>query len=223
MLIVNDDRLAHQVGEIVENEMVSPSGFYNARVALQLKLHDLLVTPRTNSIMTKLYRLLSYGGFSIGSSSPCELKGEIPRNYFMAMSPAQMKRGAREMERIRENLSHRNQLAEFYEQELPKAGFSTVQRGCGVEPVFVRYPVRVRNKDEVLSAALRKGAEIGSWFESPLHPEKKDLERFGYRPGSCPEAEKAAREVVNLPTHRKVSLDEAGRLVGFLERYGVPA
>lgn len=222
MLVVNDEQLAHNVGNLLEKEMVFPSSLYNARVALQLKIHDLLVIPRTNAIITRLYRLLSSIGFSIGSSSPCELKGEIPHNYFMGMSPAQMKRGVREMGRVNDNIAHRKKLVKFYEQELPIAGFSTIQLQEEEDPVFVRYPVRVQNKNEILSAALHKGFEIGSWFESPLHPEKKDLERFGYQLGSCPEAEKAAREVINLPTYRKTTIEEARLVIEFLQKYANP-
>ncbi|MGC9329253.1 MAG: DegT/DnrJ/EryC1/StrS family aminotransferase, partial [Candidatus Hinthialibacter sp.] len=58
--------------------------------------------------------------------------------------------------------------------------------------------------------------------ESPMHPEKKDLSKFGYQLGSCPEAEKASREVINLPTHKKVSIKEAERVVNFLKNYASP-
>ncbi|MGI6455399.1 MAG: DegT/DnrJ/EryC1/StrS family aminotransferase [bacterium] len=41
-------------------------------------------------------------------------------------------------------------------------------------------------------------------------------------PGSCPEAEKAAQQVINLPTHRKTSLQEAERVLEFLQKFGEP-
>jgi dTDP-4-amino-4,6-dideoxygalactose transaminase len=161
-------------------------------------------------------------GLAVGSSTKGEYQGDVPKNYFMGMTESQARKGAYEMERIEENISHRKMLAEFYAEELPKIGFQPVELRDYEEPVFVRYPVRVRNKKAVLEAAYRERVEIGSWFESPLHPEGTDLQRFHYLPGSCPEAERAAQQVINLPTHRKTSPREAERVLEFLRKYGEP-
>jgi dTDP-4-amino-4,6-dideoxygalactose transaminase len=81
--------------------------------------------------------------------------------------------------------------------------------------------VRVANKKELLDKALKKGGEIGSWFEIPLHPEGTDMAKFGYTSGMCPESERACREVVNLPTHSKITAKEMERIVEFLKKYAV--
>ena len=43
-----------------------------------------------------------------------------------------------------------------------------------------------------------------------------------YTTGMCPEAEKACREVVNLPTHLKVDAKTAERTLAFLKEVGEP-
>jgi len=48
------------------------------------------------------------------------------------------------------------------------------------------------------------------------------MEAFGYRQGMCPEAEAASREVVNLPTHQKVSMAIAERTLDFLRKQARP-
>ena len=54
------------------------------------------------------------------------------------------------------------------------------------------------------------------WFESPLHPlELSELHRLGYQVGQCPNAERAARETVNLPLHVQVTEREAERVLEF--------
>jgi perosamine synthetase len=66
-------------------------------------------------------------------------------------------------------------------------------------------------------------SEIGSWFESPMHPEKDDMTKFGYTLGTCPESERAAQEVVNLPTHLKITQKEARRVLDFLVKHAKPS
>jgi len=84
------------------------------------------------------------------------------------------------------------------------------------EPVMVRYPVRIDDKSKALEKAAGAGIELGSWFESPLHPIETPLDVYDYQRGSCPQAEKAAREVVNLPLHPRVNEKTARRTVEFI-------
>jgi len=75
----------------------------------------------------------------------------------------------------------------------------------------------------LLAKAQVERIELGSWFESVLHPISESLDRFGYSVGSCPRAERVANEVVNLPLHEGVSTEEAARIVDFLCRFGKAA
>jgi dTDP-4-amino-4,6-dideoxygalactose transaminase len=75
----------------------------------------------------------------------------------------------------------------------------------------VRYPVWVANRDAAV-ARLRPRAVAGTWFNSVLG-ESRDPADVGYEPGSCPRAELAATHLVNLPTHGRVTVADAERLV----------
>jgi dTDP-4-amino-4,6-dideoxygalactose transaminase len=88
-----------------------------------------------------------------------------------------------------------------------------------MEPVMVRYPVRIAEKNRALAGAAKAGVELGSWFESPLHPIRTGLEAYDYNNGMCPEAEKAAREVVNLPLHPRADENTAKRTVNYITRF----
>jgi len=82
---------------------------------------------------------------------------------------------------------------------------------------LVRFPLLVANKSDLLEEAQRAGIEIGSWFETPLHPlPLSDHHLVGYRRGSCPVAETTAASVVNLPLHERVTPAEAERVVQFI-------
>jgi dTDP-4-amino-4,6-dideoxygalactose transaminase len=118
--------------------------------------------------------------------------------------------------------AYRRNLQTLYRDLLPGAGFDPGPDVPGT--VLSRYPVRVTEKAAVLAAASRRGLELGSWFETPLHPapllRHSDL---GYAPGSCPHAERAAREVVNLPVNERTRDVDARRVVAFLATTARPA
>ena len=73
--------------------------------------------------------------------------------------------------------------------------------------------------DTALEQAAGAGIELGSWFECPLHPFETPLESYDYEIGMCPEAEKAAREVVNLPLHERAHEKTVNRSVDFISRF----
>ena len=56
-----------------------------------------------------------------------------------------------------------------------------------------------------------------------LHPAGTEMELFGYPAGMCPEAEKAASDVVNLSTHAQIKANEAQKIIEFLQNFAAPA
>ncbi|MEN6406732.1 MAG: DegT/DnrJ/EryC1/StrS family aminotransferase [Thermoguttaceae bacterium] len=222
MLLVNDDALAEAVAHIVEHELRQPPGKTNLILRCQIAAYDLLVRPSTAMLLMLIYRAFVRLGLMRGSSSTQELRGEMPDDYFTAMAPCQIRRGLREIARVDENIRHRTEMTAFYDGELSKIGLKPLDvPGIERQPLL-RYPVRVANKGEIVRLAVRKGVEIGSWFECPLHPEGTRQQDFGYEDGMCPESERAAREVVNLPTHLKVTRRIAEKALEFLRRYAQP-
>jgi perosamine synthetase len=223
ILLVNDDALADRVAQIVDRDALVPGPMKNAVLSAQILAHKLLVRPATAIAVMLLYRALNRLGLAIGSSSQEELQGEMPKNYLTAMASCQIRQGLREMAKIEANIEHRIRLTAFYQAELPRLGFTALPSTVSDGLPLLRYPVRVANKEEVLSLAGRARVEIGSWFEVPLHPAGTRMEAFGYRDGMCPEAEAASRQVVNLPTHRKVSAAVAEQTLDFLRKQARPA
>ena len=222
MLLVNDAVLADAVERLVEKELKQPGWLVNLVLRCQIAAYDLLVHPATAMIMTLVYRAMNSLRLVKGSSSPDELRGVMPADYFTAMAPCQMRRGLQELARIDENISHRIKLTAFYHAELSKLGFAPLAIRGVPEMPLLRYPVRVANKSEVLQHAVTSGVEIGSWFECPLHPQGTRQEDFGYQEGMCPEAERAASEAINLPTHLKIDMRTAEHVLLFLQRCASP-
>ncbi|OGJ90842.1 MAG: hypothetical protein A2268_09345 [Candidatus Raymondbacteria bacterium RifOxyA12_full_50_37] len=200
-----------------------PSLSEELRIAAQIKAYNLLVNPKTNALITQAYRALTKLGLAVGSSSNEEFAGTMPREYLKKMAKSQITEGEKNTRALGALLAHRKKITAFYDKELLLAGFKPLKKQPHADNVILRYPVRVANKDQVLQRALRKGYEIGSWFEIPLHPKGIDMERFGYKIGMCPESERACREVINLPTHGRINEREASRHLEFLKKFALPA
>ena len=214
-----DSQLAQKTAPIFEDATI-PGTVDALRYALQIMAHELLVTPTTEAFITRLYRHLTRAGIAAGSSTPAELQGREPANYFTRMTAPQLYKGIFELSRIEKNIAHRRKIGTFYHDRLKDIGFSPVTLPSDTDTVFLRYPVLIANKTALLEKAARAGIEIGSWFETPLHGNHVPLEVFGYRPGSCPIAEKTAHEVINLPTHQGVSEAYAEKALKFLKLHG---
>jgi dTDP-4-amino-4,6-dideoxygalactose transaminase len=141
----------------------------------------------------------------------------MAENFFKTMSAVQARSGLRQLKKVKKNIAHRRKIAGLYDELLKQKGW---QGRCYevsvIDPVMVRYPVRITEKDKALKEAAKARIELGSWFESPLHPAGTPLAAYDYQLGSCPQAEKAAREVVNLPLHPRVSEKVARRTVEFI-------
>jgi dTDP-4-amino-4,6-dideoxygalactose transaminase len=78
----------------------------------------------------------------------------------------------------------------------------------------VRYPVRVPDRGAVVKAMSRH-VVLGEWFTSVLE-EADTPSHGGYVDGTCPRAEEVSRHLVNLPTHPRVTLEDAERMAGAL-------
>lgn len=137
-----------------------------------------------------------------------ESAGRVPAGYRERMSAAQAAVGLHQLERLQENLAHRRQIARIYADALPDACRVHVPDGAG--PTWVRYPILVGDRVDAV-AALAPWSVVGTWFSSVLE-ESVSPRVAGYVDGSCPAAEVLARHLVNLPTHQRVTEEDARRI-----------
>ena len=184
---------------------------------LQMSIYNKFFVPRLFWMAMRMLNVLSKTGLFIASSSQEELLGAKPAGYEKRMSEFQALRGVIELSQLGDNLVSREQLADRYSRLLRESGLKPVTIPPGSRPVLLRYPLLVKNKPAVLAEAQRRAIEIGSWFDSVLHPSGSPLKTMGYLPGQCPVAERVVQHMVNLPLHRRVSEYDALRVVDFIK------
>ena len=138
-------------------------------------------------------------------------------DFFKGISTMQARSGLRQLKKIEANITHRKKMAELYDRLLAEKGWQGRKYNRDMmEPVMVRYPVRIAEKDKALAEAPKEAIELGSWFECPLHPIETPLATYDYEIGMCPEAERASGEVVNLPLHTRTNEKTAKTTVEFI-------
>ena len=220
MATTSDESLASRLRELCKNEMAPPSTAQAAMLAVQLAIYRMFIYPKTTALAANVFRALTKLGLVVGSSGTQEYAPAMAADFFRGMSTAQVRAGARQLRRVARNLAHRRRMARLYDQLLCDAGWPRVEIPDHLDPVLVRYPIRVADKKRALERAAKHLVELGSWFECPLHPIETPLEVYGYRAGMCPIAERASREVVNLPVHPRANERTARRTVDFITTIG---
>jgi len=220
MAITSDVQLARKIESLQANKGCWPSSKEILMLWAQLIVYRLFVYPKTTALAQRLFRYLTKKGTVVGSSSTSEFEPTMASDFFKGISNVQARSGLRQLMKIEQNIAHRKKMAERYDQLLKQNGWKGREYDRSViEPVMVRYPVRIAEKDRALSEAAKAGIELGSWFECPLHPIETPLASYDYEEGMCPEAEKASKEVVNLPLHPRVDDATAKRTVEFIIRF----
>ncbi|MGH9727426.1 MAG: DegT/DnrJ/EryC1/StrS family aminotransferase [Candidatus Acidiferrales bacterium] len=216
-LITQDKNVAERIARFREDECGEPSFRELSLLGGQLVLRSLFSSPGLYWTAANVFRRLAGLGIFVGTNDGGEFEGKMPERYAKRMS------GLQEW-LLRKRLAttalpaRRRNLRLVYDEALRSSGLPVLRVMDNADPVLLRYPVRVRNKEKVLERARQRRIELGDWFNYPLHPREAKAEAFGYRSGFCLEGERAAREVVNLPLTERTSEKTAREAVAFLKQ-----
>jgi perosamine synthetase len=198
--VTTDPGLARDLAAL-ERSAREPRALDRALLGALLFARERIATPRTLRAGRAVYRTVSHAGLVPGSSSGGELEGtEIPASFLTAMSALQARLAVRRLATLEAKVLRRAAVARGYSARLATLGRTPAYEPGSARHAFLRYPVRVRERDAFVAEAGRRGVLLGDWFRSPLYPVDGDLGRWGYRRGEHPVAERVAAEIVNLPT-----------------------
>ncbi|UHD15473.1 DegT/DnrJ/EryC1/StrS family aminotransferase [Thiocapsa bogorovii] len=217
--VTSDKALARSLEEF-EARALKPSFKDVAMLrALYFARHNLM-RESTYWPLLRLYRWLSAKNLVIGSSQGEELEApQMPEDFLKGLSNFQADLGIKALENLAEVIRFRQRVAAEYDVLLSGLGKAVPVRPQYAEHSFLKYAVRVKNRGRMMRDAERQRVRLGDWFNSPLHPIESDLSPWGYEKGSCPRAEEAARELVNLPTDPDMSAGELERVKEFVRAH----
>jgi perosamine synthetase len=223
MVVTRDVQLAKRLTDL-QASFQNPPLHRGLQLHLQYSLYHRFFNPKVYWLSQKSLHALSKIGIFVGSSNGSELEGKEPSDIRCKMSKFQQRVGLAQIEKLDENCRQRKLIAQLYWDTFRERRWPLNESLNLPHINLVRFPIQVEKKAKVLDASRRAQVELGSWFETPLHPlplEKHHL--IGYQLGSCPNAETVARNVINLPLHPRVTETEAERVVGFVLTHTSPA
>lgn len=213
--VINDPSLKIRMDKMYPS-FKAPPALQEIRTLIEYYFHSILHRPSFFWSIRILYRLLSRAGITLGTFQRDEIRGKMTHPD-RRMGGIQSKRLIKKLKLVEKYRDFRMETAEKYRRGLSSAGIALREPRPMEEVCWLRYPLLVKNKNRILEAASKRKIELGNWFVSPVHPLREDTwPVVSYIKGSCPNGEKAAREIITLPIYDKVTDKVIDRTINFL-------
>jgi|SRR5436190_13457 len=213
MVVTDDAELAADLARFQDSCSPPPPGLVRRYLAKLISYH-VLTEPHVHRYSRPLYELAGQRQPLPRPTTAEELRGLRPPAYERRFSNAQAAVGLRQLRRLEENLAHRRSVSAAYRERLAGSAVRVPDWPTQAEPAFVRYPIWVEDR-AAAERKVRPHAVLGTWFTSVL--EEASTPSVGrYEAGSCERAEAAARHLVNLPTHLRVTPDDVEAITAAL-------
>ncbi len=144
------------------------------------------------NFLTKIYlKFLRKSGKTLEMVSLIEKQGKKPENYLFKFPEILFPLLLNQLKKLERFNKKRIEVAKIYLEKFP-LNFEG-------EPIFLRFPILIRNRDFVLEKFKKENIYLGDWYKCILDP-CSDLKIFDYEIGSCPKAEEITKKIINLPT-----------------------
>jgi dTDP-4-amino-4,6-dideoxygalactose transaminase len=114
----------------------------------------------------------------------------------------------RQFKGLQNNLGHRKNIALIYARSVNSKITLSTNKQQIEQSTDMRFPILTTNRNSLIKHLKRYGIYISDiWYDAPIAP-KKYLASTDYD-YSCPESEKISSQLLNLPTHKNVSVSQA--------------
>jgi dTDP-4-amino-4,6-dideoxygalactose transaminase len=144
------------------------------------------------NFLTKIYlKFLRKSGKILEMISSIEKQGKKPENYLFKFPEILFPLLLNQLKKLEKLNEKRKEIANIYLEKFP-FNFEG-------EPIFLRFPILIENRDFVLEKFKKENIYLGDWYRCVLDP-CSDLKFFDYKIGSCPKAEVITKKIINLPT-----------------------
>lgn len=213
MVATNDKELAERIGKY-RDEIAHPSMFWIKQQLLHPVLLNWLILP-TYSILGK-YLLVLFQWLKILSKAVHwkEKRGLRPAYFPKRMPNALAILALNQFEKLERFNEHRKKIADFYRKELKNTCFKLPLE---TDQVYLRFSIKHPEARKIIKKAWKNNLLVGDWYTVPIAPHDTKLDKIGYKVGTCPKAEKLARETFNLPTHINISEKDGKKIIDFLK------
>lgn len=120
--------------------------------------------------------------------------------------------------KLDDNLNHRKVIAAIYAKLINPKILSPKLVSQIHLSTNLRFPIFVENREDLVKYLAKSQIFVSDiWYDAPISP-KRFLHQTNYN-GECPNAELAAEEIVNLPTHMNVSEKNAKEISDLINKW----
>ena len=181
---------------------------YNPVSAMILNFYSFFSLGKVLHFFLRRFRFFSY------PVTANEKDGQFNVREVLRLPNALAELALLQVRKYKEFNQRRQLLAEMYHTLLPQ---QEVVYNATVP--FLRFPFVTTNKTDIKTYFAKKKIFIGDWYNQVIDPVGVDLQKVGYIPGSCPEAEKMTKKIINLPTYPTMKKEDAQRVIEVLKEF----
>jgi dTDP-4-amino-4,6-dideoxygalactose transaminase len=220
MAIIKNSILASKVKDY-QKTLSWPSKFWLVRQLLYPVIFALLLPVYNFFSLGKL--ILVFCQFLKLFSWPVEKrerKGFFPK-YLLARLPNSLASLARlQLGRLKKFNLTREKITALYARELKNLPVELPQYQVGKKTLpLLRFTIKTPGAQDLYRFAKKRGVVLNNWYYPPISPVGVDYQAVDYAPKKCPVAEKVAPTVVNLPTHPKMDIKKAKKVVKIIKEF----
>jgi perosamine synthetase len=216
MAVTNDDQLAKNIQAFQQG-----AGYPLYPWILQQLLHPVLmnwIVLPTYAVFGK-YLLIFFQWLHILSKAVHwkEKRGKKPGYFPRRLPNALAILALHQFKKLERFNQHRKELARYYTSQLQGTSFVLPRDFAERGNIFLRFVLQHPKAHEIIRKAWGQNLLIGDWYTTPIAPHDTRLDTIGYTIGSCPVAERLAKITFNLPTHIRISKEDADAILQFLK------
>jgi len=189
---------------------------------IQQLLHPILVPLFLRLYLVSLGKLLLFTAQKLHLLSRSvyeeEKSGKMIEYFPQKMSPALAVLANNQVKKIDKFNQQRMGMSQYYYQQLNKLKGVSISKFLKLKHDALRFPIEVENPKSLINFAKKRGIVLSDWYKEVIAP-CLDPTVVGYEWGSCPNAESAAKHIVNLPTYPTMTIKDAERVVQTIKQW----
>jgi len=188
--------------------------FYPIIFTLLLPVYNFFSLGKIILVFCQFLKLLSW------PVEEAEKKGFFPKHLLAPLPNGLAVLARLQLKRLKEFNDQRKKITQFYIQKLKDlpVGLPRYQIKKKIIPLL-RFTIKTTPAQELFEFAKKRGVVLNNWYYPSISPVGVDYQAVGYHPEKCPVAEEVAPTVVNLPTHPKMDIKKAKKVVKIIKEF----
>jgi perosamine synthetase len=217
MLTVNSKELLNKIDELLNKYAVAQSNKVAVILETQRKIRSFLMATNVESRIRTIYKSFKYKN-RISKTFSIDSWPKFESGYIKSPDTLTIREGLIQLKSYPEVVEHRRKNVIYLENLLKEKSLPIWDRNKSADITMLRYPVFVDNKVELLNIALRRGWDVGGWYNSPVHPlQDEDMSKVNYLQGSAVNSERLIKRLIHFPTNN-ITAEQLKEIINILFR-----